>query len=91
MSHPLYAKPKFVLEHIINVTRKSAGEAQNTPVLLRAINLLKSWVEHYWADFTDDPELLLMLTSCVEEFENQKLFQMLKNVMKRKVPPQLAS
>lgn len=89
MTYPLFATPKIILDHVVGIARTAAGEAQNTPVLLRAINLLKSWVEHYWDDFSNDAELLATLNTCVDEFESQKLFQMLKNVIKRKMGPKV--
>jgi hypothetical protein len=94
LTHPLYVDSKFVLEHVVGIVRACAIEADNNaPVLLRlnisvkisAINLLKTWADNFWSDFSENVEMLTILQNLVDEFATQKLFQILSNVIKRRV------
>lgn len=88
MTHKLYVKSNALLGHVILIAHESLSEsAVNTPVLLRAANLLKSWIDTYWSDFSEDTELLQELKLFLEKFKDQKIFQMLINIMKRKLEP----
>ena len=80
------------LQHLVKRFKDSmvdAGGVQNaqSPIQLRVCNTVKTWVENYWFDFSDDKLLLEKLTDFVELIKrhNEKLSNVIRISLNRKV------
>ncbi len=59
----------------------------NAATKLKAVQILKTWLEQYQADFEVDSDLKQKLEYLLQNLENQKLAQMIRNTMSKKPPP----
>jgi hypothetical protein len=86
----MYTTAQTLLVYIISACQESnaaitpSADSPTTPVLLRGINFLKTWVEHYWTDFSSNEELFNVLSQFLDNSSNQKLAQLVKNAIKRR-------
>ncbi|KAI8929333.1 ras guanine nucleotide exchange factor domain-containing protein [Entophlyctis helioformis] len=96
LTHTVYLESKEFLEMIVGICRESMAAVKaaatngeqapnSTPIVLKAVNIMKFWVEQYWSDFQSNPALLQLLTTFVDTLESPKLVQVLKTSVTRKL------
>nr|KAJ3420617.1 hypothetical protein HK105_005467 [Polyrhizophydium stewartii] len=95
-THTVYMDSKDLLEKVAKLCRDNIASAKaaategvapqtSTPIILKAVNMVKYWIEQYWSDFQSNPVLMQLLNTFLDSLENPKLVQMIKTVINRKV------
>ncbi|KAJ3302781.1 hypothetical protein HDV03_004598 [Kappamyces sp. JEL0829] len=89
LNYRAFCESHELLEKISN-NFKSSDEAAKPalPQQLKAINVLKYWIEQFWNDFQGDDVLLAKLGFYVNLIENAKLAQTLRTIISRKMTGQ---
>ncbi|KAJ3092462.1 hypothetical protein HK102_007086 [Quaeritorhiza haematococci] len=89
LSHKLFIDSKVLLATLTSAYRQNGGEGKQVEYAPsqqnRIINILKYWVDNYWSDFEDDPALMQQLTSFAESTGDEKLNNVMKIAVSRKM------
>eukprot|EP00842_Homolaphlyctis_polyrhiza_P006864 jgi/Hompol1/767/HPOL_001367-RA len=78
LTHTVYVDSLTLLNSIIKICNENLAA-------LKVVNIIKYWVEQYWSDFQSNSTMLETLNAFVDSLENQKLHQMLKTCITRKL------
>ncbi|KAI8613914.1 ras guanine nucleotide exchange factor domain-containing protein [Chytriomyces sp. MP71] len=64
---------------------KMEDKGYQTPIILRFVNTIKTWIEGYWSDFQDDPTLVADVNALLDTIKDEKLNSIVKSVLTRKL------
>ncbi|KAJ3240011.1 hypothetical protein HDU78_002538 [Chytriomyces hyalinus] len=64
---------------------KMEDKGYQTPIILRFVNAIKTWLEGYWSDFQDDPSLVGDINALLDTIKDEKLNSIVKSVLTRKL------
>ncbi|KAJ3281684.1 hypothetical protein HDU79_010574 [Rhizoclosmatium sp. JEL0117] len=67
------------------IKSKMEDKGYQTPIILRFVNAIKTWLEGYWSDFQEDPTLVADINSLLETIKDEKLNSIVKSVLTRKL------
>lgn len=86
LNYQAFCEPHQLLGWISESFKPEAGADPNKlPRTLKAVNVLKYWIEQYWNDFSGDEALRTKLTAHITGLDNAKLAQMLRTTISRKI------
>jgi hypothetical protein len=84
MTFKLFTDAEYVLEKILQ-TCKLPQDKNSSAIVVKSINVIRYWIEHYYIDFEQNQKLLEIVTTCAETLENKKLGKIIQNCIEKKV------
>ncbi|KAJ3074393.1 hypothetical protein HDU98_011368 [Podochytrium sp. JEL0797] len=92
LTYPAFMSSRLLMDLIsqkhrefMAIKSKMEDKGYQTPVILRFVNAIKTWLEGYWPDFQEDPSLVADVNSLLETIKDEKLNSIVKSVLTRKL------